>query len=330
MKTLSVIMPVYNAAPFIGTTIGDLLSQTLKDLEIIAVDDGSTDGTGELLDGLARKDGRIRVIHRQNGGAPSARNAGLDHAEGRYVGFTDSDDRVDPEMYERMVAAAEKTGADVVSCGFVQEYSDKIGIVPHHEENVGPIVFEGRRDCLDSIEERSGSVATYTWNKIIRKDLIGSLRFCEDMRITDDLIFIYHLFEKAEKVVNIRIPFYHYRYTLSGLTKASRAEVYLHELERIDELIEWSAEHAPHCREKLIRRYLFWNTKGCESMLRDSDGGIYRQFRSNIRKYAQYIGSLKPRRRILVRAAKTAWWTYKIAGEVNLTLKKLFVKTRNG
>lgn len=330
MAQISVIMPIYNAKPFIETTIQDLVSQTYKDLEIVAVDDGSTDGTGEVLDALAKKHSQIKVIHKKNGGAPSARNVGLDNAEGKYVGFLDSDDRVDPEMYGHLMDAAQKTNADIVACGFVQEFSDNITIIEHHDVNEELTLYEGSYDCLNSIEECSNSIATYTWNKIIKKDLIGSLRFYEDMRITDDLIFVYHLCEKANIVCKVNIPFYHYRYVLSSLTKASKAKVYLHELERIDELIDWSLEHAPHCKDKLIRRYLFWNTKACEAMLRDYDSQIYQQIRSNIRKYVSYIPTLKTRQRILVSSAKKAWWIYKIAGEANMMLKKLHIRANKG
>lgn len=330
MAQISVIMPIYNAKSFIEATIQDLLSQTYKDLEIVAVDDGSTDGTGDVLDALAKKNSQIKVIHKKNGGAPSARNVGLENAKGDYVGFLDSDDRVDPEMYEYMMDAAQKTNADIVACGFIQEFSDQINIIKHHDGNAELTVYEGSHDCLDSIEECANSIATYTWNKIIKKDLIGSLRFCEDMRITDDLIFVYHLCENANKVCKVNIPFYHYRYVLSSLTKASKAKVYLHELERIDELIEWSSEHAPHCKDKLIRRYLFWNTKGCEAMIRDYDEQTYLQIKANIQKYDSYIPTLKMRQRVLVGSAKTAWWTYKIAGEANLMLKKLHVKANKG
>ena len=330
MIKISVIIPIYNAKPFIESTIQDLLIQTYKNLEIVAVDDGSTDGTGEVLDLLAKKNSQIKVIHKENGGAPSARNVGLENAEGKYVGFLDSDDRVDPEMYGCLMDVAEKNNADIVACGFIQEFTDHIDIIEHHNNSAEPIIFEGCQDCFDSIEECANCIDGYTWNKIIKKEKIGSLRFYEDMKITDDLIFIYHLCEKVNRICKVNIPFYHYRYVHSSLTKASKAKVFIHDLERIDELIEWSSEKAPHCTAKLIRRYLFWNTKGCEVMLRDYDAQTYLQIQSNIRKYDSYIPTLKIRQRILVSSAKTAWWTYRIVGEVNSILKKCYVKIKKG
>lgn len=101
---ISVIVPVYNTKAYLGRCVDSLLRQTYRDLEIILVDDGSTDGSGELCDSYAAGDERVRVFHKENGGSSSARNLGLDKAAGEYVGFVDSDDYVDPDMYERLYA----------------------------------------------------------------------------------------------------------------------------------------------------------------------------------------------------------------------------------
>lgn len=101
---ISVIVPVYNTKAYLERCIDSLLEQTYRDMEIILVDDGSTDGSGEICDSYAARDGRVRVFHKENGGSSSARNLGLDNARGDYIGFADSDDYVDPDMYERLYA----------------------------------------------------------------------------------------------------------------------------------------------------------------------------------------------------------------------------------
>ena len=103
MKPLiSVIVPVYNIIEYLPRCVHSITSQTYENLELLLVDDGSTDGTGELCDRLAAEDGRIRVFHKENGGSSSARNLGISQAKGEYLGFVDSDDYVEPDMYERL------------------------------------------------------------------------------------------------------------------------------------------------------------------------------------------------------------------------------------
>ncbi len=119
---ISVIVPVYNVEPYLAGCLDSILSQTYRDLEILLIDDGSTDRGGTICDEYAAKDPRIRVFHTENRGLSAARNRGLDEAKGEYVGFVDSDDRIDPDMFEYLLEAAERTGADVTECGVFVEY----------------------------------------------------------------------------------------------------------------------------------------------------------------------------------------------------------------
>lgn len=113
---LSIIIPVYNVEPYLPQTIESVLDQTFRDFELILVNNGSTDGSGAVCDRYAARDGRIRVIHQENSGVSAARNAGVAAAQGEYIGFTDSDDIIEQDMYETMVSLAEKYQAEVVQC----------------------------------------------------------------------------------------------------------------------------------------------------------------------------------------------------------------------
>lgn len=110
---ISVIVPVYNIKEYIGRCVDSILAQTWKNLEVLLVDDGSTDGTGELVDELREKDARIRVFHKKNGGSSSARNFGIREAKGKYLGFVDSDDYIEPFMYGRLYRAMKETGMPI-------------------------------------------------------------------------------------------------------------------------------------------------------------------------------------------------------------------------
>ena len=117
MARISVIVPVYRVEPYLDRCVQSIVEQTYSNLEIILVNDGSTDGTGRLCDELAGKDVRIRVFHKENGGSSSARNLGISHAKGAYLAFIDSDDYASPEMFERLVEGMQKSGAEIVQIG---------------------------------------------------------------------------------------------------------------------------------------------------------------------------------------------------------------------
>ena len=125
-KLVSVIIPAYNIEDYIGRCLDSIISQTYKNLEIIVVDDGSKDHTGEILDNYAKKDRRIKVIHKENGGVSSARNKGIEVAEGDYIGFIDGDDLIEPGMYKTLVDLLEEENADIAHCGYQMVFPDRI------------------------------------------------------------------------------------------------------------------------------------------------------------------------------------------------------------
>lgn len=124
MPKISVIVPVYKVEPYLAGCVDSLLAQTLQDIEIVLVDDGSPDGCGGICDEYAARDSRIRVIHQGNQGLPGARNSGLRAASGDYVGFVDSDDYIDPDMFEKLYEAARENDADFVMCDYIRESVD--------------------------------------------------------------------------------------------------------------------------------------------------------------------------------------------------------------
>ena len=120
MPVISIIVPVYKVEPYLARCVESLRSQTLKDIEIILVDDGSPDKCPRMCDEFAKADPRIRVIHKENGGLSSARNAGLRDAQGQYIGFVDSDDTADPDMYQNMLEIAQREQVDFVMSDYLR------------------------------------------------------------------------------------------------------------------------------------------------------------------------------------------------------------------
>ena len=207
---VSVIVPVYKAAQFLPRCIDSLLAQTYGDLEIVLVDDGSPDESGQICDGYSQKDSRIVVIHKENGGASSARNAGLEVARGEYVGFVDSDDWVEPNMFEELVREAEKVNADAVFYGFHVVHEDlenSYDIAP--QKVTGKVSREMALNYLFDVVEKP-SYNTSLCNKFFRRSVIGDVRFPVGVTMAEDGMFVTKVIQNCQAVCLFPKPLYHY------------------------------------------------------------------------------------------------------------------------
>lgn len=207
MPLLSVIVPVYNAANYLASCIESILNQDFTDLELILIDDGSSDGSGELCDNYARKDQRVRVTHQENQGQAVARNKGIEMARGTYIGFCDNDDLLHPDMFAVLVGNMITSGADV-SAGSYEEKDSEGKLMPkeHSGECFVYNNFEGMKEFLSR-----EVMDIYVWTKIYRKQLLDlhAIRF-EAGRNDEDFLFNHQVFLHAEKTVFIDRPLYTY------------------------------------------------------------------------------------------------------------------------
>lgn len=175
---ISVIVPVYNAIDYIDNCIKSILNQEEKNFEILLIDDGSTDGSGEKCDNWSTKDARIRVFHKKNGGVSSARNTGLDNARGEWVAFIDADDEVSPQY---LSIPEELLGCDVILKSFIERTNDV-----DLEFRVSKAEYLGTYSIVRwFIRQRNNAL----WDKIIRRDIIGDIRFDSTILIGEDLLF---------------------------------------------------------------------------------------------------------------------------------------------
>ena len=174
MSTLSVIVPVYKTERYLKKCVDSILASSYYDLEVILVDDGSPDGAGVICDAYAARDSRVRVIHKENGGLSSARNAGIDNAIGDYITFVDSDDYIDPQIYAHLIALMEERGVMLGSMGIcsVAESGDKITVCFGTLEE--GCVITGT-EMLSLICRRE--IDTAVWCRIFRKELLDGVRF---------------------------------------------------------------------------------------------------------------------------------------------------------
>ena len=210
MKDLiSVIVPVYNVAAYLPQCLQSILTQTYETLEVILIDDGSTDDSGRICDEYAAKDSRIRVIHQKNAGAAAAKNAGLRIATGEYLSFVDSDDYLEPGAYQYMHAVLKDTGADAGEFSFRDVYRSR------SEEHV---LYPERTivNGLDYLRQFTrGWNCALLWNKLYKRSLFEGVFFEEGHRI-DDEFFTYQGFLNADKVVCDGHIVYNYRKRRSG------------------------------------------------------------------------------------------------------------------
>lgn len=221
---VSVILPVYNKIKYLPTTLPSLLSQTYREFELIAVDDGSTDGSGDFLDRLAKTDSRVKVIHQPNAGVSAARNAALDRASGDYVVFADADDTVCPDWLEVLAKEAETSGADIVVSGFFSTDSNGKAldtVLPPEEGNITGKEFLGNFYAHQSNHGLPG----FGHGKIVRRDLIekNNIRFTPGLKLAEDLDFFVRLYDKTETVRTVRYAGYNYLQGAENSTGGSSA-----------------------------------------------------------------------------------------------------------
>lgn len=212
-KMLSVIVPIYNVEAYLERCLDSITSQDYSNLEIILVDDGSPDKCGQICDQYAKKDSRIRVIHKTNGGLSSARNAGLDVAKGDYISFVDSDDSIMPHMYSTMVSVIEENGLDILQCKVKRI---KKGRISEPVCNDSLKITSGYDAMLDCLANDGASV----WSKVYTKKAIGEVRFPKG-RIFEDSATMYLFTANAEKVGFISKAFYCYYYNANSITQTS-------------------------------------------------------------------------------------------------------------
>lgn len=229
MPKVSVIIPIYNVERYLDRCVQSVLSQTLKDIEIILVDDGSPDGCPAMCDEYAKKDCRVKVIHKKNGGLGYARNSGLEIATGEYVAFVDSDDFIDVKMYETLYLEAKSGGYDTVFCNchfYTDTYKQNVRKDVDHE-----IVFNGRNEIDSFLLDMVGPLPDYkhdvkymmsVWHAIYSNELIKNkaLRFVSEREfISEDIIFDIDYLSIAEKICYLPNAFYYYCLNKNSLSR---------------------------------------------------------------------------------------------------------------
>ena len=212
---ISVIVPVYKVEPYLRQCVDSILNQIYQDIEVLLIDDGSPDGCGEICDEYARKDNRVRVFHTENRGLSATRNLGLREANGEYIGFVDSDDWIEPDMYELLLRRIQETGADISVCGGWYEAID------YRREFAFTEAVYTHIESLEHLVD--GGINNGVWNKLYCRELFKDISFPEG-KSSEDISVMQRVICAADKLVTISAIKYYYRVRPESITKSHSAK----------------------------------------------------------------------------------------------------------
>ncbi|MBQ3177156.1 MAG: glycosyltransferase family 2 protein [Clostridia bacterium] len=249
---ISIIVPIYNVEPYLCKCIDSILAQTYIDLEILLIDDGSPDRCPVICDEYAMMDSRIKVIHKINGGLSDARNAGLSEAKGEWIAFVDSDDWIEPDMYEKLLANAYEYSAEI-SCGGVNDElitEDGISILKTTMAGVVEVTCCTRTEAMTRYFNTSWSA----WDKIYQKKIFDNIRFPVG-EINEDEAIVLQLLEQCNKVVYTNEVFYHYIHRPSSITTSSFSPKKFAWYRHCRNNLTWIQEHHPELTELAVVRF---------------------------------------------------------------------------
>lgn len=248
MCEISIIVPVYNVENYLAKCIDSILTQTFYDFEVILVDDGSQDNSGKICDEYAERDRRVKVIHKKNGGLSSARNAGIDVAKGKYLGFVDSDDYIDKDMYELMYNHILLEKVNIVSVEMIDVYDGKI----FKNIDSDDFIVLNQKEVITAVMKGSMFYA-YATNKLFEKRLFESIRFPEG-KIVEDAFTIIKLLMLIEYVAVLSASKYYYYHRSDSIIGKSFSHKTLDVIEAWKQNQELVLKKYPDLKDVCLRR----------------------------------------------------------------------------
>ena len=289
---LSVIVPVYNVEAYLARCVDSLLTQSYENLEVILVDDGAKDNSGAICDDYAAKDARVRVIHKENGGLSSARNAGLAAATGEYIAFLDSDDWITLDAYSHLVGLAEKYDVKLV-CGGRYDVSGKtgektVGLCPKKEEVISAEELVGRIFLWDGCDSSA-------CDKLYHRSVLENFRYPEG-KVCEDVPVTYKIVLSAGSAAMSDRPFYHYYHRPGSITTDSAiTEKTFHFSQHTEEIYPYIREHypaiEPQARYLRVRSlsHILLLLEQAEPEVRKKFAQEYRHARKELRKHTSFV-----------------------------------------
>ena len=283
---ISLIVPVYNVEQYLPRCLASIQAQTIFDqTEVILVDDGSTDASGRICDEFAAQHANARVLHKENGGVSSARNAGLDAATGAFIGFVDSDDFVEPECFARAYGAAVRTGADVVCFGYASVWGDEAVMkVVGGEETL----FEGNEKVFAAQFDKRFKF--FCWDKICRRELYEGLRYPLD-RLYEDAYLIPALMARANRLLMLPDVLYYYRMRQTSISHVVSKSLDQW-VESVHPLLEITREKYPQYMDYAWGRYNIIQLRSWDVLFERKDFRAHPCWKNQRRLLRKRLGAL--------------------------------------
>ena len=316
MDKLSIIVPAYNIEAYLPRCLESILAQTYRQIEVIVVNDGSTDNTGAIINAFASRDSRIKAIHKENGGVTSARLRGVAEATGDWISFADGDDYLEPDMLEQLVENAVTYNADISHCGYRMVFPSRVDWY----YNTGVLTEQpGKQGLYDLLEGQF--VEPGLWNKLYRRNLFEGLDTWIDksIRVNEDLLMNAFLFRKAKMAIFQDICPYHYI-----LRPGSTATSQLNNHKLRDPLgvldLLYHEETDPQAKSILENRIIYQLISGSTMVLGDQKELIRpwrKECRQRLQKLVPLQGNHFPKRIKIMAFWAAVWpWSYCVAHKV--------------
>lgn len=288
MNLISVIIPAYNVEAYLARCLDSVCGQSYKNLEIIVVDDGSVDKTPSICDEYAKQDSRIRVIHKKNAGVSAARNDALDMASGDMIAFADADDYYEPDMLKNLYEDMVRYDADMVSCGYFEEYPDR---VDEYGTGLRTAVYD-KKEAYEDYFRMGGRIGSGCWNKLIRRAAVKNIRF-KNYRMGEDVEWLSRIIDNCNKIVCVDYGGYHYIHRDGSATRRGFSDANLDILYVADEMIDYIRRNHPELIKHAYAFHAAWYSAQIQVLHWQDDSGkfieekkfIMNKLKQNIKKY---------------------------------------------
>ncbi len=282
---ISVVVPIYKVEKYLDECINSIIHQTYTNLEIILVDDGSPDNCPKMCDEWAKKDERIKVIHKKNGGLSDARNAGLAIATGEYISFIDSDDFLELDLYKLAIENLNSENAQIFAFGRYYVYGDQREV--HQKQNVKLIM--NSEEALDTMN-KFGYYDVAAWDKVYKRSLFDEIIYPVG-KISEDWFVTYKLIDRADKIIYDSKPLYNYRQRANSITHSSNVKINYDVIDASSEVLDFINKKYPNIVLNANTRYIYtligvYNNILCYDKVNRKDklSSLYRKIKKDYKK----------------------------------------------
>ena len=286
-KIISIIVPVFNAENTLTRCINSILLQSYRNFELILIDDGSIDGSWKIMESAAKKDNRVKCIHKENKGVSDARNLGLNMAKGEFICFVDADDWLSSDYLEKMLFAMISNGADIVTCGHYRVTSSSSKAVYMSD----PVEYSSEDALIELLT--MGKIGNAVWDKLFKSDLIKDNPFPYGEVVNEELFVLVHSFSKAKKIVNCGEVLYYYYQNAASVSQTYTIEKAKIVNRNLFKVCEWANDKGDLIKKAAMQYKAYFENAILINLTRYSlsnvDNKFTKELKNNYKRDIKYI-----------------------------------------